>query len=473
MCGMTTGGREECSWDCLILRFGFNFVFNLDCLDDCYPPDHCLSSLLRDYNTAGGICRGGFFDVRYPGLYRVSNQPCEFFQDESNKVWDIKTGLCSSETEELLRDQKKCIRPLYTGEDSILDTVYRLILSMCRLDVWENFRPSNTRKYRKFINRNRKNRRKKKPNRRKLIDKVVPIEEVNDYGDGLILAQIPQFENTKHRYPWLCSLKSIGQQSSHFCAVTLLSRPPGPTVLVTSAHCTYICKSEEGNIVPNCCCPNVGPGLCNNNEECGTNAETVEMTGDDVEILCGEWDTATDTEEEYNVILPIEEITRHPNYTISRGEDNSQFVGNDIAVFKVQDQHFRRESEKHRIFPACLPTTQEEEEDFITGVHSGWSTPPPEDFINETVPLYFPYYKYFSRQWHYFMNVIPCKDPDTQWLSQLPLNYPTDSYYPPGTLCAREINGAFCPSSGESGSILMLKNNNSRLVASGQMLILP
>ena len=109
-------------------------------------------------------------------------------------------------------------------------------------------------------------------------------------------------KNTKHRYPWIFSLQSVGEQPYHICGVTLLSRPPGPTVLVTSAHCVYICKSEEGRLVPNCCCPNVGPGLCTDMEDCGTNAKTVEMTGAEAEVICGVWDTATDTEEDYNVI---------------------------------------------------------------------------------------------------------------------------------------------------------------------------
>ena len=106
----------------------------------------------------------------------------------------------------------------------------------------------------------------------------------------------------------------MGQQSSHYCGVTLLARPPGPTVLVTAAHCTFVCKSEEGNIVPNCCCPNVGPDTCTDTEDCGTNPQTTEMTGDDVEVVCGEWNTAGNLNETYNVILPIKKFVRHPGF---------------------------------------------------------------------------------------------------------------------------------------------------------------
>ena len=61
--------------------------------------------------------------------------------------------------------------------------------------------------------------------------------------------------NSLHRYPWLCSLRSKDplQQYRHYGAVTLLSRPPGPAVLVGTAHGTFLCKAG-GREVDNCCC---------------------------------------------------------------------------------------------------------------------------------------------------------------------------------------------------------------------------
>ena len=204
--------------------------------------------------------------------------------------------------------------------------------------------------------------------------RLVPIPEIEVLPSGSTWVGVPPLENTKHRYPWICSLRSVGQQPYHICGVTLLSRPPGPTVLVTSAHCVYICKSEEGRLVPNCCCPNVGPGLCTDTEDCGTNATTVEMTGAEAEVICGEWDTATDTEEDYNVILPILNITVHPDFSISRGEQNSQFVADDIATIHVNDENFEQQSQTYKIYPACLPSNEPLSN---VGIHSGWSKPPP------------------------------------------------------------------------------------------------
>ena len=63
------------------------------------------------------------------------------------------------------------------------------------------------------------------------------------------------------------------------------------------------------------------------------------MTGDDAEIICGEWETGeqsqSSSEELYNVILGINEIVRHPDYTVNI--ESSAYLQNDIAVYRVDD----------------------------------------------------------------------------------------------------------------------------------------
>ena len=77
------------------------------------------------------------------------------------------------------------------------------------------------------------------------------------------------------------------------------------------------------------------------------------------------------------------------------------------------------------------------------------------------------FYFHFSKQWHYKMNITKCEDPKTHWATGEPLTYPSNSYYPPGTVCAVEREGEFCPTSGESGSPLMVTDQEGRLVAEG------
>ena len=457
-----TGGREECWWGCETQVStgsvsGAEFLLPPTCLSDCYPADHCLSSLLADYQVAGGVCSGSYAEVHYPGLFPVSDQPCEF------NDYGVVRGLCSERTKELLGDRENCGHPMLRGKQSLFATILLLTRSMCDCQTYISFFHGGG--YYAGLHQC-------EPQVAEDV-RLIPIEDAytDDYY-AVPVGRVPPLENTKHRYPWICSLRIVGQQSSHICAATLLSRPPGPTVLVTSAHCAYICKSEEGNIVPNCCCPNVGPGLCTDTQDCGTNARTLLITGADAEVKCGEWDTATDTEEDYNVILPIEKITVHPDFNISRGEENSQFVADDIATIHVNDDNFEQQSRTHNIHPACLPSPNNNLNS--TAVHSGWSKPPPLDYVTNHAPNHEAYYGGFSKQWHYSLNITKCEDPKTYppakwpWIGGgEPMNYPTNSYYPPGTICAVEKEKKFCPTSGESGSPLMVSDDEGRMVAEG------
>ena len=70
------------------------------------------------------------------------------------------------------------------------------------------------------------------------------------------------------------------------------------------------------------------------------NPRVVEMTGDDVEVICGEWEIGNipreESGEEYNVILPVGEIRRHPNFTINQGVLRTNYLQDDIAVISAQ-----------------------------------------------------------------------------------------------------------------------------------------
>ena len=72
------------------------------------------------------------------------------------------------------------------------------------------------------------------------------------------------------------------------------------------------------------------------------------MTGDDADILCGEWDSDgspnyTDSGEQYNIALTIKEIIRHPDYVVNPGTEQS-YLQNDVAVFKVDEGPLSQES---------------------------------------------------------------------------------------------------------------------------------
>ena len=131
-------------------------------------------------------------------------------------------------------------------------------------------------------------------------------------------------------------------------------------------------------------------------------------------MKCGGWNTATDTEEV------------QPDFNISRGEHNSQFVAADIATIHVSDDNFEAQSATHNIYPACLPSSNTNLN--RTAVHSGWSKPPTLDYTTNNAHHYEEFYGEFFKQWHYLMNFTKCKDPKTLLPSgsTYTLNYPTN-----------------------------------------------
>ena len=82
---------------------------------------------------------------------------------------------------------------------------------------------------------------------------------------------------------------------------------------------------------------------------CGTGARVWQMTGEDADILCGEWDSDgsnnyTSSGEQYNIALTIKEIVRHPGYVVNPGTEQS-YLQNDVAVFKVDEGPLSQESD--------------------------------------------------------------------------------------------------------------------------------
>merc|ERR1712223_688820 len=234
-----------------------------------------------------------------------------------------------------------------------------------------------------------------------------PIEEADIGIDTFVK---PTFEDTKGRYSWICSLR-IKSDKSHYCGTTILSRPPGPLVMVTAAHCVHLCKSEDGNTRPNCCCDNVSGVRCSAESqiECGVSPSVEVMTGQDAEVICGEFQTgdltAEESGEEWNIVLDIEKISVHPDYNITLGEENSQYVYADMATIHLNED--LSDEEITNLTPVCLPQPHDSQ----FGVHAGWSSPPPLKFIQEELPFHEQFYEDFSKLWHYNMSFIECQDP--------------------------------------------------------------
>ena len=260
------------------------------------------------------------------------------------------------------------------------------------------------------------------------------------------------YRNTLHRYPWICSLRTASQPPEHLCAVTLLSLHP--RVIVGPAHCAYVCKDggQFGERLPSCCCTTGRPSSCSSDiAQCGTAPMVADMLAWDADILCGEWQTGITPREVsgelYNVRLNIIQIVKNPGFDATQGP----IGGNDIAVFKTADKVV---GDRKMLKAACLPPHSTERA--TLGIHSGWANAPEFHWLEENGPALTECYFDFFKQWHYHMDIQgKCQDSRVSPVIEKPHVYESDSYYPPGTICAKDMFHKACFSTGESGSPLM------------------
>jgi len=458
MCGKTTGGQDECYFDCKRVPCleGFDIIVeDLTCLTDCFEntADSCAAALLTDVIN-NGVC----FDIGLD-LYPV-NDSCIFSEDG----FVINQGTCSPTTESLLTTTE-CLQEIYSKPVFIWNTLTNIITLSCTDDIvlfHFDFQVNNSLAGEALLGRRSCLQIKPQLSNKSRLAPAQVILETADFGS--IYTKL-NFENTRHRYPWVCSLRSKGPNATHQCAVNLLSIPPNPTVLVGAAHCTYLCKDGSRD-VPVCCCSRGVEDCRGRDLRCGDNPGVVEMTASDSVIRCGEWDisqaSSQSTGEQYNIELPIVEIVRHPGYDPVKGVIN----GNDIVVFKVNDRNLQNGiATRFQVWPACLPP--EKRDSMRTGIHAGWPQPPPFPFLQAVAPGYARFYDNFYKQWHYKMDILDkCEDPKESPICTS-YEFPSNSSYPAGSVCARDITLQSCFSTGDSGSPLMISDDRGRRYIEG------
>ena len=137
---------DRCWADCELTD---KFLSNPACLMDCFPPHHCLTSLLLDFTGAGGVCGGTFVNSYYPKLWPRSDRNCTFLQETDNQFtaredYQLKAGVCSETTEALLKNQRNCIAPLLKQKKEVLGNLQYLIWSTCSWKTFEAWKPKPT-----------------------------------------------------------------------------------------------------------------------------------------------------------------------------------------------------------------------------------------------------------------------------------------------------------------------------------------
>merc|ERR1711892_289674 len=458
-CGIPTGGREECYFDCQIVtsaQGSGQLIKDLTCLRDCFSSDEsaddfCISSLLNDVRK-NGVCNLTD-DYGYnpgPGIYEPVKD-CEMGLVASSYGFDetvIKEGTCSSKTEKLLSTEK-CRREIMEEQGFIQNTLLQLVQNSCNHNVSEF--------YVTFMQGNlpvgRRKREAEEPQLNSRVKRLAPAQVI--YGSDNI-STVLDFENTQNRYSWICSLQSKGSSAEHLCAVNILS-VKRPTVIVGAAHCTFLCKAGSRQVSP-CCC-STGPGNCADDKTlCGDKPEVVKMSEGDANIVCGRW--KFDEPEDKEIVLNIKEIVRHPDYDRVKGP----ISGADLVVFKVDDKPLMKRTAR-TLNPACLPTNDKQP---LSVIHAGWSKPPPLSYIKTRASEYEQFYDDFFKQWHYKMDILnKCEDPKKESITGAALKFPSNSSYPAATLCAKDFSKQSCFSQGESGSPLMVENEKGEFSIEG------
>merc|ERR550532_3296344 len=177
-------------------------------------------------------------------------------------------------------------------------------------------------------------------------------------------------------------------------------------------------------------------------------------------ISCGEWETGSTPRrfsgETYNVDLEIKDIVRHPDFKPEVGVEG----GSDIAVFKVLEAEEVAWSD-YPINPICLPDPGRAAAK--EGVQSGWSNPPPLYYFNQFGSGFLRFVADTFKQWHYKLNIEErCEEPRISEFAAQVIQHPSEAYYPPGLICAKDATLKFCPTAGDSGSPLMVWQDERR-----------
>ena len=246
--------------------------------------------------------------------------------------------------------------------------------------------------------------------------------------------------------------RTSGYRGRHTCGATLLSAPPDKTVLVSAAHCNYICKDTDGTVLETCCCrdPEDNFASCRTSSSyCGTDGRLRMAEATDLLIVCGEWSTAEEPElysREDEVVLAVTKITNHPKYSAEQGPGE----GHDIAVYHVDDMKLRADGVvgERGVFPACLPDPDQVAV-ATRGIFASFKDP---------IPLY-AYYNFDIDRTvkryradelilrHTRMDIVECADPP--WMA-------SNSFYPEGSVCALDPSTESCLDTGDSGSGLVM-----------------
>ena len=135
LCGITTGGRDNCEWDCEPDYYADVVYENPRCFMDCFENDHCVTNILIDYMKAGGVCRGSSFDEQFNDvLPSVVDFDCEL-ETIGGTTYTTK-GIFRRETLESIYENETCIFDVHRASPAIFNTVTNIVYTSSDLRAY-------------------------------------------------------------------------------------------------------------------------------------------------------------------------------------------------------------------------------------------------------------------------------------------------------------------------------------------------
>ena len=165
-CGIATGGKENCEWDCIPSFSKQEIYLNPECMLDCFYNDHCAVKALNEFIKAKGICKRCTTCKQYHNILPISPKECEYknylnlgvidsdppilFLDilygnlqilNETVITFTSKGIFSKETMEMLR-KESCIFDIHRKSPSVYNTMQVLVTTSSNVkanQLWTYF----------------------------------------------------------------------------------------------------------------------------------------------------------------------------------------------------------------------------------------------------------------------------------------------------------------------------------------------
>ena len=136
LCGITTGGRENCEWDCETVHYVDLIYRNPKCFLDCFEKDHCVTKILLDYIEAGGLCKRNSFHDQFDRNDKILPKTVDCQTQTINGDIYTTNGIFRQETLESIYENETCIFDVHRASPAIFNTVSYLVYTSSDLRAY-------------------------------------------------------------------------------------------------------------------------------------------------------------------------------------------------------------------------------------------------------------------------------------------------------------------------------------------------